>query len=407
MKAFSVLNKSKQGESKMKKKKAFAAVLGSILIVILCAGAVLLAVPAKRALPSAGEREQEVKERKEREGEERKEREGEEQKAGEQKEWGLKKREEGGWGEQEKNKRALGETVIHYRVVYNMEITSVQMAAEAIVEEGQRQRENYDNPQVERIELKMEEEFGIFAVNLGEMSLETAKAVYEGFSYMYEKYPCLQKTLTNLTLGNMGNRTGGTVALTDRMIFVVNGDYGNCPFVEKYCIVLNARVFLDDERLEKTCRNLAESGYWPKGANVSSILVHELGHQLQNVIVQKKFGLECPYYITEENLDAFSLYNTDRLSLEGNITEEILNRAYEMWREVYGNKGEYEEFVRSISEYAMGDEKEEKYSPSETFAEAVADVYLNGENAADASKAITKIIDEILTLEGDFSRTAY
>lgn len=307
-------------------------------------------------------------------------------------------KEQKAWRESDK---ILKETAIHYQVVYNMEITSPKMAAAVIAEEGMRQREYYDNPQVEAIELKMEEEFGILAVNLGEMSRETAEAVYDGFSYMYKIYPCLQGSLTNLTLGNMGNKTGGTMARTDRMAFVVNGDYGNCPFVEKYYIVLNARAFLDDEELKKTCRQLSESGYWPEGADVSSILVHELGHQLQNVIVQKKFGLECPYYITEENVDAFGLYNADRLSPGDNTTERILNAAYERWLKVYGNRGEYEEFARSISNYAMGDEKEGKYSPSETFAEAVADVYLNGEDAADASKAITEIIDQILASEDE------
>lgn len=295
----------------------------------------------------------------------------------------------------------LTETAIHYQVVYNMEVTSPSMAAAAIAEEGRRQRENYDNPAVEAIELKMEEEFGIPAVNLGEMSEETALEVYRGFAYMYEKYPCLQGSLTNLTLGNMGNKTGGTIALTDRMEFIVNGDYGDFPFVEKYYIVLNARVFLDDKKLWKTCEDMAESGYWLEGASPSSVLVHELGHQLQNVIVQKRFGLECPYYITEENADAFGLYNADRLSTEDNTTEDILNRAYERWQEVYGNRGGYEEFVKSISGYAFRDEKEDRYSPSETFAEAVADVYLNGEDAADASRAVTDVIDGILASDGE------
>lgn len=288
------------------------------------------------------------------------------------------------------------ETAIHYQVVYNMEIASEEMAASAIKEEGRKQRENYDNPAVEEIELKMEEEFGIFAVNLGEMSVETAGAVYEAFAYMYGEYPCLKGTLTNLTLGNMGNRTGGIMAVTDRMAFVVNGDYGYYPFVEKYYIVLNARKFLDDEELGSTALRLSRSGYWIEGSDTSSIVVHELGHQLQNVIVQKKFGLECPYYITEENGEAFGAFNTDRLSPEDNTTNEILTKAYNRWRNDYGHEGEYEEFVLSISGYAMGDEKEGRYSPSETFAEGVTDLYLRGDNAADASKAIGAVIWEYL-----------
>lgn len=292
--------------------------------------------------------------------------------------------------------KAKTETAINYQMVYDMEITSADIAAAAIKEEGQKQRAYYDNPAVEELELRMEEEFGIFAVNLGEISEDTADAVYQAFGYMYDRYPCLYGSLTNLTLGNMGNRTGGTLACTDRAAFIVNGSYGQYPFVEKYRIVLNARTFLDDDELEKVCTRQAEYGYWPQGSNISSVIVHELGHQLQNVIVQKQFGLECPYYITEENGETFSAFDMDRMSRSDNVTEEILRKAYKRWQTEYGNQGEYEEFVASISQYALKDEKSTGYSPSETFAESLADIYLNGEAASDASKAIEDIIDEYL-----------
>lgn len=298
--------------------------------------------------------------------------------------------------EQDKTAEIPSETSINYRIIYNMEITSADMAAAAIREEGQRQRAGYDNPAVEKLEQQMEEEFGIFAVNLGEISQDTAYDIYDAFCYMYDRYPCLYGSLTNLTLGNMGNRTGGTVALTERTFFIVNGDYGQYPFVEKYQIVLNARIFLDDEELEKVCASQGKNGYWTKGANVSSVIVHELGHQLQNVIVQKKFGLECPYYITEENGDAFGLYDIDRLKRSDNVTEEIMQEAYRKWQTDYGNQGAYEDFVSEISLYALKDEKEREYSASETFAEALADVYLNGENASDGAKAIEEVIEEYL-----------
>lgn len=288
------------------------------------------------------------------------------------------------------------ETAIRYQIVYNMEITSADMAAAAIREEGQRQRKTYDNPPVEEIELQMEEEFGILAVNLGEMSEGTAQYVYDAFAYMYDRYPQLYGSLTNLTLGNMGNKTGGTMAFSERTELVVNGDYGAYPFVEKHQIVLNARWFLDDERLERTCERQVESGYWTKGADPSSIIVHELGHQLQNVIVQKRFGLTCAYYVTEENGDAFDEYQRDRLKNSGNVTEEMLRAAYEKWQQDYGNEGTYEAFVAQISQYALKDEKKNDYQPSETFAEAFADLYRNGENACDAAKAIEDIAKEYL-----------
>lgn len=289
-----------------------------------------------------------------------------------------------------------GETAIRYGIVYDMEVTSADMAAAIIREEGQRQRENYDNPPIEAIESQMEEEFGILAVNLGEMSENMAQYVYEGFAYMYDRYPQLYGSLTNLTLGNMGNRTGGTMAFSQRTELVVNGYYGKYPFVEKHQIVLNARWFLDDEEFERICESQVKTGYWTKGADPSSVIVHELGHQLQNVIVQKQFGLECPYYITEENGEIFYEYHRDRLSKIGNVTEKLLQEAYEKWRRDYGNEGTYEDFAAQISLYALKDEKKTDYQPSETFAEAIADIYRNGENACDAAKAIEDVVKEYL-----------
>lgn len=288
------------------------------------------------------------------------------------------------------------ETAVRCKVVYNMEVTSQEMAEAAIREEGERQRESYSNPKIKKLELWMEKEFGILAVNLGEMSEETAREICEGFSYMYEEYPQLYQSLTNLSIGNMGRRTGGTLALTERMPFIVNGDYGICPYVEKYQIVLNARAFLNEERLKKTCEDLSEAGFWPKGANISSIIVHELGHQLQNVLALRRYGMTVPYYITEDKTAAYALYNTDRLSRENNMTEELLKEAYESWKAVYGNHGTYEAFAASISGYALKDEKETNYSYSETFAEAVTDVYLNKESASEASLAIVSVIKETL-----------
>lgn len=106
--------------------------------------------------------------------------------------------------------------------------------------------------------------------------------------------------------------------------------------------------------------------------------------------------MTSPCYITKENIDAYGLYNTDRLSRENNMTEELLKEAYENWKLTYGNQGSYEEFAASISRYALSDEKEKKYSYSETFAEAITDVYLNGEGASEASLSIVSVIKEQL-----------
>lgn len=279
-------------------------------------------------------------------------------------------------------------TSIEYDKQYRAEVESIEQAKEAIREYGIRQRENYSNPSVENIELQMEEEFDILAVNLGEIDEETAKDIQAAFTYMYAAYPQLKGTITNLSLGNFENAKAGNIAVTQNREFIIHEEFGNYPFVVKYEIILNAAKFMKREKLLKDCAYQTETGYWPEGADITSILVHELGHQLLNVIAMEEFGLKDACYITEENGDAYSRYVTDSLSVNQEVAKAVIGRGYELWQTEFHHTGTEEVFRASISDYARGEQADGGISYGETFAEAVADVYLNGEEAADASKAI-------------------
>lgn len=281
-------------------------------------------------------------------------------------------------------------TAIEYSGQIYAYIGSPKDAREEIAAYGIKQREKYDNPAVKEIEKQMEDEFGIFAVNLGEMDEETAQDVMRAFSYMYETYPCLQGTLTNVTLGNPENYADGILAITESREFIINGEQAVCPFVVKYEIVLYAPSFLQRNTLLTKCKDGSEQGYWPRNMDISAIVVHELGHQLLNAHAMEKFDFDNIYYITEENHDAYYRYITDSLSCRQTVPKTVLKDAYQMWEQTH--KGEdYESFCRSISEYAVAIQKDGGISYTETFAEAITDVYLNKEHAADASKCIQKI----------------
>ncbi len=288
-------------------------------------------------------------------------------------------------------------TVIEYDKQYNRTVSSAEEAKELIRSYGETQRALYDNPKVKEIELQMEQDYGIFAVNLGEMDIETALDVEQAFSYMYETYPVLQGSLTNLTLGNFSKEKGSYVAKTHCREFVMNGDFFTRPTVVKYEIMLGAAKFRNRENLLKICENGVREGHWPEGMNISALVVHELGHHLQNVIAMKCFGLDNAYYITEENETAFSAYLTDNLKDNQSLAKEMDAAAYEIWRVQYGHTGTQEEFRGSISGYAKGIQADGGISYSETFAEAITDVYLHGDSACDASKAF-------LQMAGDFCR---
>lgn len=283
-------------------------------------------------------------------------------------------------------------TVIEYDKQYSAYVFSEEEARQAIKEYGIRQREKYSNPPVEKIELQMEKDFDILAVNLGEIDEETAKDIRKAFSYMYEAYPQLNGTITNLSLGNFENAKAGNIAVTQNTEFIINEEFGRYPFVVKCEIILNAAKFKNRKKLLRDCEYQAETGYWPEGSDITSIVVHELGHQLLNVIAMEQFGLEDACYITEENEEAYSRYVTDQLSINQNVAKSVLRKAYDIWKREYHHTGTEEEFRSSISDYAKGEQMDGGISYGETFAEAIADVYLNKEAAADASKAVVDAV---------------
>lgn len=283
--------------------------------------------------------------------------------------------------------------MIDYESVFDAFVSSKEEARRAIVEYGINQRSKYSNPSVREIELSMEKEFDILAVNLGEIDVETAKEIQAAFTYMYQKYPILKGSLTNLSLGNFKNSSNGKLALTDSRIFIINGEYGAYPQVVKDEIILGANKFLKRNNLLKTCEDMSETGYWPKNSNITSIVVHELGHQLLAVYTKERYGLYEGYYITEKSKEAYNSYLTDSLSSNQTIAKEVMNMAYNNWKANHPGC-DYETFCQSISKYAVGEQDDGGISYTETFAEAIADVYLNGENASEASREIEKLASQ-------------
>lgn len=279
-------------------------------------------------------------------------------------------------------------TVVECDEQYEAYIASEADAREAIVTYGVSQRARYSNPEVEKLELEMEKAYEILAVNLGEMDAETAADVNTAFAYMYRTYPQLQGTLTNLTIGNLNDF--GNTAQTRTTEFILNGESGAYPFVVKREIILGAAKFLRRDRLLETCQEQVSIGYWPENSDISSIVVHELGHHLLDVYTAERFGFEG-FYVTEEKGDAYWQFASDSLAVNQTVPQEVLQSAYQRWTQEYGHEGSFEDFQASISGYARGIQADGGISYTETVAEAIADVYLNGEQAADASKLIADI----------------
>ncbi len=289
-----------------------------------------------------------------------------------------------------KQEKQRQKTEVIYDNVYEKEIVSQAEAKKAITQEADRQHQVYDNPEVEKIENKMEEDYDIFQVTLGEMEREMAQKVENAFSYMYETYPVLKGKLTNLTIGNIES---GAMAETYYRDFISPPE-GIYPIVMKHEIVLNGRDFLNQQRMENIIRKSVSEGHWMKDMNIEAIVVHELGHVLVSEIRMERYGLKNCYYINEENQEAYAAYNTDILKDNQTTAHEIVSNAYENYDK--RDSVSIEEACCAISGYASGIQSDGGVSYEETCAEAITDKYLHGENANEFSLQIVAEMERFL-----------
>lgn len=240
------------------------------------------------------------------------------------------------------------------------------------------------------IEAAMEQQFGIGEVELAQMEPELAQKVYCAFSYMYERYPILQDKITNVEVEEIPS---GAVAKAE-YVEIPSEQEELYPIQMKQQVTLGEREFLNEVRLTNLIRKSTADGHWMEGTDVDSIVVHELEHILLNVIRMERYGLDDFCTITEENEEAFSAYQTDVLSMNQTTAKEIVDAAYQNYKNSGQTDVTLEEAKEMISGYASGEQDDGGISYEETIAEAMVDLYLHGEDATSFSKEIIAEIDE-------------
>ena len=140
-------------------------------------------------------------------------------------------------------------------------------------------------------------------------------------------------------------------------------------------ITFNPKYYKYGEHLLKLCDECSESGWWVKGASPASLGVHEAAHQIEwiiNGLVYKDSGKREIAW--EECTEA----------------KKIVEQACHNIRATsYGKEKDKNMLIKEISRYAQE-------SPSETLAEAFADVLSCGENVSSLAIEIRKLTVEKL-----------
>ena len=164
------------------------------------------------------------------------------------------------------------------------------------------------------------------------------------------------------------------------------------PVAIKTQIILNAKYFLNIDRLTNSVEYGVKSGYFPRGASKSSAVAHEFGHYLSYVALLNHYNTSRLNFVRASQSEL--LYKVYDDFNNGNYSLQILKEAYNRYQKMYDNDYSFDDFRKSISNYAVARDKSGAYIYDETIAEAFHDVYLNGEGAQPASRIIFNVLKE-------------
>lgn len=255
--------------------------------------------------------------------------------------------------------------------------------------DSKKQKANCPN-NIKKIEETIVNNYGITAVNLCEMDEDFALELVNVVKYIYQDFPNARNYLTNLTLANVGDENSFIAAFMPIFTFSTSNSTSGYPVATKTQIILNAKYFLNNEKIKKSVSYGSKSGYFPRNATRSSTVAHEFGHYLSYVALLNYYQTDKLNYVraTETSLlyDVYDDFNS------GNFSKLLLEEAFDDYVAKTGSTESFYEFRANISQYAIAKDSNGLYIYDETIAEAFHDYYLNGSNAKPESLAIVEVL---------------
>lgn len=266
-------------------------------------------------------------------------------------------------------------------------------AYKLISDDSVTQKENCPS-EIKSIEDEIIKKYDITAVNLCEMDVEFAKEVSNVFKKVYDEYPSVRGYLTNLTLVNASMSDSYIAAFMPVFNFATSDSSSTYPWVIKTQLLLNTSYFLNTVRLEASVKDGSNSGHFPPNATMYSPVAHELGHYLSFLAMMKNYDLESILLVDSKNVEDF--YNVYDDFVEGNFSLLMIKEAYQKCKKEKNINLSFDEWRGTISSYAVAKDNSGNYIYDETIAEAFHDVYLNGDNAKEASKYVVSVLKDKL-----------
>lgn len=298
--------------------------------------------------------------------------------------------------EENNNKKGKYQTVIITDNTYNNVKVSNESDAYKLIEKDSVSQKNQCPAEIKKVEDEIIEKYNITAVNLCEMDVEFARELENVFEVIYRDYPIARGHITNLTLRNTNMLSEGGViaAFMPIFSFATSDSTSSYPWVIKTQVLLSSQYFLNKSKLEASTKEGSSLGHFPPNSTIYSPVAHELGHYLSFLAMMNYYQMNSILLINNNSIDTFYKLQVD--FSEGNYSLSMINEAYENYKKDTGTTMSLDEWRGTISKYALAKDNSGEYIYDETIAEAFHDVYLNHDNAKDASKYIVKVLKEKL-----------
>lgn len=284
--------------------------------------------------------------------------------------------------------------IITDNVYSGISVKNVDDARKLINQDSINQKKNDYPKEIMDIENEIISKYSITAVNLKEMDVEFAKELESVIKKIYEDYPGARGYLTNLTLTNLDMSQSGVIALFMPIFtFGTSNTSTTRPWVIKTQVQLNAKYFLNPERIDVAVETSSKAGHFPKNATKYSPVAHEFGHYLSFIALLNHYSTNSILVIEDNQLQNY--YDIYKDFGNGTFSKKMLDEAYQNYLSSNPNIG-FDEWRGQISEYALAKDATGDYIYDETVAEAFHDVYLNGNKANIASKYIVEVLKKYI-----------
>lgn len=294
------------------------------------------------------------------------------------------------------SKKGKYQTIIITDNTYSGIKVSNNSDAYKLIEKDSVSQKNQCPSEIKKVEDEIIEKYNITAVNLCEMDVDFARELENVFEVIYRDYPSARGHITNLTLRNTNMLSEGGViaAFMPAFNFATSDSDSSYPWVIKTQVLLSSQYFLNKSKLESSTEAGSSTGHFPPNSTIYSPVAHELGHYLSFLAMMKYYKLNSILLINNNSIDTFYKLYSD--FGEGNYSLSMINEAYENYKKDTNTLMSLDEWRGTISKYALAKDNSGEYIYDETIAEAFHDVYLNNDDAKDASKYIVKVLKEKL-----------